>query len=202
MLVILFVTLLAALTLATFSVSTAHADEVGTEFDFTISGNVQFDGEALGDVAIAVSGNGYEADTVTDADGRWAIGVPEKSTYDVTLDEDTLPEGVVVTEGGNVLETAFGLTDRRSVNFFLGEGIRDTASFFDQFVNRFFNGLNFGLLLALAAIGVSLIFGTTGLSNFAHAELITFGALMTLVFSVNFGLPIWLAILILSLIHI
>ena len=196
MLVILFVTLLAALTMATFSAGSAHADEVGTEFDFTISGNVQFDGEALGDVAIAVSGNGYEADTVTDADGRWAIGVPEKSTYEVTLDEDTLPEGVVVTEGGNVIEAEFGLTDRRSVNFFLGEGVRNTVSFFDQFVNRFFNGLNFGLLLALAAIGVSLIFGTTGLSNFAHAELITFGALMTLVFSVNFGLPIWLAILI------
>jgi branched-chain amino acid transport system permease protein len=196
MLAILFVTLLAAFTMATFSVSSAHADEVGTEFDFTISGNVQFDGEALSDVAIAVSGNGYEADTVTDADGRWAIGVPEKSTYEVTLDEDTLPEGVVVTDGGNVIETEFGLTDRRSVNFFLGEGIRNTVSFFDQFVNRFFNGLNFGLLLALAAIGVSLIFGTTGLSNFAHAELITFGALMTLVFSVNFGLPIWLAILI------
>ncbi|TFD49219.1 branched-chain amino acid ABC transporter permease [Cryobacterium sp. Hh11] len=196
MLVILFVTLLAALTMATFSAGSAHADEVGTEFDFTISGNVQFDGEALGDVAIAVSGNGYEADTVTDADGRWAIGVPEKGTYEVTLDEDTLPEGVVVTEGGNVIEAEFGLTDRRSVNFFLGEGVRNTVSFFDQFVNRFFNGLNFGLLLALAAIGVSLIFGTTGLSNFAHAELITFGALMTLVFSVNFGLPIWLAILI------
>ncbi|GEP26765.1 MULTISPECIES: branched-chain amino acid ABC transporter permease [Cryobacterium] len=196
MLVILFVTLLAALTMATFSAGSAHADEVGTEFDFTISGNVQFDGEALGDVAIAVSGNGYEADTVTDADGRWAIGVPEKSTYEVTLDEETLPEGVVVTEGSNVIETEFGLTDRRSVNFFLGEGVRNTVSFFDQFVNRFFNGLNFGLLLALAAIGVSLIFGTTGLSNFAHAELITFGALMTLVFSVNFGLPIWLAILI------
>ena len=196
MLAILFVTLLAALTMATFSVSSAHADEVGTEFDFTISGNVQFDGEALGDVAIAVSGNGYEADTVTDAEGRWAIGVPEKGTYEVTLDEDTLPEGVVVTEGGNVIETEFGLTDRRSVNFFLGEGTRNTVSFFDQFVNRFFNGLNFGLLLALAAIGVSLIFGTTGLSNFAHAELITFGALMTLVFSVTLGLPIWLAILI------
>ena len=196
MLAILFVTLLAALTMATFSVSTAHADEVGTEFDFTISGNVQFDGEALGDVAIAVSGNGYEADTVTDAEGRWAIGVPEKGTYEVTLDEDTLPEGVVVTEGSNVIETEFGLTDRRSVNFFLGEGTRNTVGFFDQFVNRFFNGLNFGLLLALAAIGVSLIFGTTGLSNFAHAELITFGALMTLVFSVSLGLPIWLAILI------
>ncbi|WP_104136447.1 branched-chain amino acid ABC transporter permease [Cryobacterium sp. Y62] len=196
MLVILFVTLLAALTMATFSGGSAHADEVGTEFDFTISGNVQFNGEAQDGVAISVSGNGYEADTVTDADGRWAIGVPEKSTYEVTLDEDTLPKGVVVTKGGNVLEADFGLTDRRSVNFFLGEGVRNTVSFFDQFVNRFVNGLNFGLLLALAAIGVSLIFGTTGLSNFAHAEMITFGALMTLVFSVSFGLPIWLAILI------
>ena len=74
MLVILFVTLLAALTMATFSVTTAHADEVGTEFDFTISGNVQFNGDALDGVAIAVNGNGYKADTVTDADGKWSIG--------------------------------------------------------------------------------------------------------------------------------
>ena len=196
MLVILFVTLLAALSMATFSAGSAHADEVGAEYDFTLSGNVKFNGEALVGVAIAVDGNGYKADTVTDADGKWAIGVPEKGTYEVTLDEETLPKGVVVAKGGNVIDTEFGLTDRKSVNFFLGEGTRNTVSFFDQFVNRFVNGLNFGLLLALAAIGVSLIFGTTGLSNFAHAEMITFGALMTLVFSINLGLPIWLAILI------
>jgi branched-chain amino acid transport system permease protein len=196
MLAILFVTLLAALSMFTFSAGSAHADEVGTEYDFTLSGNVKFNGEALDGVAIAVDGNGYTADTVTDAEGKWAIGVPEKGTYEVTLDEETLPKGVVVAKGGNVIDTEFGLTDRKSVNFFLGEGTRNTVSFFDQFVNRFVNGLNFGLLLALAAIGVSLIFGTTGLSNFAHAEMITFGALMTLVFSVNLGLPIWLAILI------
>ena len=196
MLVILFVTLLAALSMATFSAGSAHADEVGTEYNFTLSGNVKFNGEALDGVAIAVKGNGYTADTVTDAAGKWAIGVPEKGTYEVTLDEQTLPKGVVVAKGGNVIDTEFGLTDRKSVNFFLGEDTRNTVSFFDQFVNRFVNGLNFGLLLALAAIGLSLIFGTTGLSNFAHAELITFGALMTLVFSVNLGLPIWLAILI------
>nr|WP_241990881.1 branched-chain amino acid ABC transporter permease [Cryobacterium gelidum] len=182
--------------MATFSAGSAHADEVGTEYNFTLSGNVKFNGEALVGVAIAVDGNGYKADTVTDADGKWAIGVPEKGTYEVTLDEETLPKGVVVAKGGNVIDTEFGLTDRKSVNFFLGEGTRNTVSFFDQFVNRFVNGLNFGLLLALAAIGVSLIFGTTGLSNFAHAEMITFGALMTLVFSINLGLPIWLAILI------
>ena len=196
MLAILFVTLLAALSMFTFSAGSAHADEVGTEYDFTLSGNVKFNGEALDGVAIAVDGNGYTADTVTDAEGKWAIGVPEKGTYEVTLDEETLPKGVVVAQGGNVIDTEFGLTDRKSVNFFLGEGTRNTVSFFDQFVNRFVNGLNFGLLLALAAIGVSLIFGTTGLSNFAHAEMITFGALMTLVFSVTLGLPIWLAILI------
>ncbi|TFD11184.1 branched-chain amino acid ABC transporter permease [Cryobacterium sp. TMT1-2-2] len=196
MLAILFVTLLAAFTMATFSAGSAQADAVGTEYNFTISGNVQFNGKALDKVAIAVDGNGYQADTVTDAEGKWAIGVPEKGTYKVTLDEGTLPKGVIVAKGGNVIDAEFGLTDRRSVNFFLGEGTRNTVSFFDQFVNRFVNGLNFGLLLALAAIGVSLIFGTTGLSNFAHAEMITFGALMTLVFSVQLGLPIWLAILI------
>ena len=36
----------------------------------------------------------------------------------------------------------------------------------------------FSLLLAMASLGLSMIFGTTGLTNFAHGELITFGALM------------------------
>ena len=36
----------------------------------------------------------------------------------------------------------------------------------------------FSLLLAMAALGLSMIFGTTGLTNFAHGELITFGALV------------------------
>ena len=30
----------------------------------------------------------------------------------------------------------------------------------------------------MAALGLSMIFGTTGLTNFAHGELITFGALV------------------------
>jgi branched-chain amino acid transport system permease protein len=38
-------------------------------------------------------------------------------------------------------------------------------------------GLQFGLIIALAAVGLSLIYGTTGLTNFAHGELITLGAL-------------------------
>ncbi|MCD2441707.1 branched-chain amino acid ABC transporter permease [Agromyces sp. SYSU K20354] len=164
------------------------------EFEFHFRGNVQFDGEPLEGVVIRVEGGGFEADTETGPDGRWEIGVPEKATYTVSLDEDTLPEGVVVAEGGASREAEFGLTRNASVNFFLGEGVRTTVSFFDQFLQRTVNGLNFGLLLALAAIGLSLIFGTTGLSNFAHAELITFGALMVLSFGVDLAWPLWAAI--------
>jgi branched-chain amino acid transport system permease protein len=39
-------------------------------------------------------------------------------------------------------------------------------------------GVRLGLLLALASLGLSLIFGTTGLSNFAHGELVTIGGVL------------------------
>jgi branched-chain amino acid transport system permease protein len=56
-----------------------------------------------------------------------------------------------------------------------------------------FAGLNLGLLLAVAAIGISLIFGTTGLNNFAHGEMVSFGALMGYTFAVIFNLPLVVA---------
>ncbi|WP_159793519.1 branched-chain amino acid ABC transporter permease [Puerhibacterium puerhi] len=43
------------------------------------------------------------------------------------------------------------------------------------------SGLRFGLLLALASVGLSLIYGTTGLSSFSHGEQVTLGALMAFV---------------------
>lgn len=179
---------------ATGAASAVSADEVGTEYDFVFSGNVKFNSEPLEDVRITVSGGGYDAEVVTDAEGKWKVGVPEKESYTITLDESTLPAGVIVVEGEASVEAEFGLTNNKSVNFFLGEGVRVTVSFFDQFVERVFNGLNFGLMLALAAIGASLVFGTTGLSNFAHSEFVTFGALMALLFSVNLQWPILVAI--------
>jgi branched-chain amino acid transport system permease protein len=178
------------------------ADEGGTdsaaeeEFEYFLSGNVQFEDEPLEGVEISAEGNGFEASTETDADGRWTIGVPEKAEYEVTLNEDTLPEGVVVEDGQSTVTAEFGLTNRKAVNFFLGEGQRVTTDIGAQVLIRVVNGLNFGLLLALAAIGLSLIFGTTGLSNFAHAEMITFGALMMLTFGVDLAFPVWLALIV------
>ena len=40
------------------------------------------------------------------------------------------------------------------------------------------SGLRMGLLLALGAVGLSLVFGTTGLSNFAHAEMLSMGGIL------------------------
>jgi branched-chain amino acid transport system permease protein len=174
--------------------------------DFYFGGIITFDDEPVEEVRITIEGGGFEAETLTNAEGRWRLYVPEKDTYTLTVDESTLPEGVIVdpaqlpegmapVQGTTAsFEVEFGLTGSKIVNLFLGEGVRETTSFFDQFLERLMNGLNFGLLLALAAVGVSLIFGTTGLSNFAHGEMLTFGAIIALVFGTWLQIPMWITI--------
>lgn len=67
-----------------------------------------------------------------------------------------------------------------------GSGAPDTGgssggggspSFLSRLADRAADGLVFGLILAVTAIGLSLIFGTTKLVNFAHGEMVTFGAI-------------------------
>ena len=198
--VALFGAILAVMAIAS-TATPAGADEIGTdEYDYVFSGNVKFNSEPLGDVLVKVDGNGYSEEVETDAEGKWRIGVPEKGEYTITIDESTLPKGVIVADddaSGASKKAEFGLTKSKSVNFFLGKGVRNVTSIGDQVVERVINGLNFGLMLALAAIGASLVFGTTGLSNFAHSEYVTFGALMALLLSSGsyaFGWPVWVAI--------
>lgn len=166
---------------------------------YRVSGNVQLDGEPLEGVGLEIDGPGGKQQVETDENGQWRVSVPEKNaTYKVTLDEETLPDGIAVVDDAddtpNEKEAEVGPGGRVSVNFFIGEGTRNVTSFFDQVVERIVNGLIFGLMLALAAVGLSLVFGTTGISNFAHAEMVTFGAVMTLVFSRFLGWPIYFAI--------
>jgi branched-chain amino acid transport system permease protein len=177
-----------------FSTS-ALADEVGADLPYKVVGNVKNEGEPLEGVRIVVAGGGYTAETVTDADGKWLIGVPEKAAYSVTLDQTTLPSGIaVMEEGGAEQSVEVGQSGSVTKNFFIGEGERIVVSLFDQVVARVIYGLNFGLMLGLAAVGLSLVFGTTGLSNFAHAEMVTFGAIAAFFLGGVLGLPIWIAI--------
>ncbi len=182
----------------------AHADVVNPEMPFKISGNVQNNGEPIGGVTITVTGAaGFTATVPTDADGKFTVGVPEKSAdYTVTLDETTLPEGIAVVDNpatpfveANVQAVTVGPGGRSTMNFFIGQGERHTVSIADQIVQRLISGLNFGLMLALASVGLSLIYGTTGISNFAHAEMVTFGAVATFALVQLFGpAMLWLAI--------
>ena len=56
-----------------------------------------------------------------------------------------------------------------------------------QIVQLTVDGIKLGLIIAMCAIGLSLIFGTTGLVNFAHGEMVAFGAMFAYIFS-EYGL--------------
>lgn len=189
--------------LAASAETTDDGQEV-TEFYF--GGVITFDDEPVEGVELSIEGNGFEGETETDAEGKWRLYVPEKETYKITVDEDTLPDGVIVDatllpEGTQPIsgttasfEVEFGLTGTKILNLFLGEGERVTVTFIDQLLSRIVGGLNFGLLLALASMGAALIYGTTRLSNFAHAEMVTWGGLVALVTTSFWHLPLWLGI--------
>ncbi|UOE46123.1 branched-chain amino acid ABC transporter permease [Agromyces larvae] len=169
---------------------------------YRISGNVQLDGEPLEGVVLVIDGPGGTQEVETDANGQWHVSVPEKNAdYTVTLDEETLPEGIAVVDpeddSPNVKEVTVGPGGRVTANFFIGEGERNTTSMFDQIVQRSVQGISFGLMLGLAAVGLSLVFGTTGISNFAHGEMVTFGAVAAAFLAGSIGtlsLPLWVAI--------
>ena len=163
--------------------------------NLTISGFLRGEGGALSGVKITARGSAFEGTATTGDNGSWSIAVPEKGTYEIELDEATLPEGVKLADGQeNPRQLTFGQTSNQTTIFAFGEGIVvQKGNFVQDLTNRLVAGLSFGLLLALAAVGLSLIFGTTGLTNFAHGEMVTLGAV--LVFDFNaMGLPFWLAI--------
>jgi neutral amino acid transport system permease protein len=181
-------------TLFLFVPATAFAqDEASGEYQVT--GNVRFEGEPIPGVEVTVSGPGFSQTAVTDSEGRWSVSVPERIEYSVTLNSATLPQGITVDEADLIQSAEFGLTDNVVRNFFLGERETVEVGFVAQFFSRLVYGINFGLLLALASVGLSLVYGTTKLSNFSHAETVTFGAVALVFFSMFLGLNILLSIL-------
>jgi branched-chain amino acid transport system permease protein/neutral amino acid transport system permease protein len=65
-----------------------------------------------------------------------------------------------------------------------------------QVTQLILNGLMAGSILALPAIGLTLIFGVLRFTNFALASLMTVGAYAGLVANVSFGLPVYAALLV------
>ena len=133
---------------------------------------------------------------VTDSSGSATISVPAKDNYVVTLDVASLPSGVTLVEGTktvvNIVKDAF-TTNQKRVTFFAGSTGESGASLFDRIAQRLVDGVRLGLIIAICSVGLSLIFGTTGLTNFAHGEMVTFGGLIAFWFNVLLGIPLLIA---------
>lgn len=151
------------------------------------------DGTLLSGVTVEVlDSSGRQVDqTATTAQGRWELFVPEPGSYTFRIDPESLPPGTELLQGEVTRDIA---EDRLSVVIFRfgeeGEGLdTSTAS---QVLRLLVDGIRFGLVIAITAVGLSLIFGTTGLTNFSHGELVTIGAVLAWTVNVTLGVQlIW-----------
>jgi branched-chain amino acid transport system permease protein len=143
--------------------------------------------KAVPGVSISVEDeSGKEVGTAeSDETGIFDIALPGASidnlgkTFTVKIDTETLPEGTALRNPKQVsLERTLNLDADVFVTFPIGDQSAGSTGKGVQGLQLLVGGIVFALLLAMAALGLSMIFGTTGLTNFAHGELITFGALV------------------------
>jgi branched-subunit amino acid ABC-type transport system permease component len=155
------------------------------------------DDEPVPDVdVVATDAAGEEVGRATsDAAGDWEIVLPGPGTYNVAVDEETLPDDVGLAERANA-EVSVDPGQSRIQIFQLGARERDVTTTFDRFLQLAFSGVRFGLIIAITSVGLSLIFGTTGLTNFAHGEMVTLGGIAAWYANVRFGLPFIPAVII------
>jgi branched-subunit amino acid ABC-type transport system permease component len=142
---------------------------------------------AVPDVEISVEDDAGKVvgNDTSDATGIFDIPLPGKSidnlgeTFTVKIDKASLPSGAALRNPEQVsLDVTPKLDADIFVTFPIGEASSGGTGKGVQALQLAVGGLVFALLLAMGALGLSMIFGTTGLTNFAHGELITFGALV------------------------
>lgn len=184
-----FVALLALFALA--QPASAEGETIGGRIENRVEGTKT----PIGGVTITVVGAGFEESTTSGPDGKWVIAVPGQGEYEVSIDTSTLPEGVALTdpEKLTVVTNVKPPTKNRVVIFPLGVSTAKTTTIWEQAAQLTVSGIQFGLMIALGALGLSIIYGTTGLTNFAHGEILTFGALATWTLNAGMGLPFVLA---------
>ena len=188
-----FVLLAAATSLFVVGLATIEP-AFGQDSETTAEGTIRSRGTAedggdeffAGVRLFAIDASGAEVgEGVTDDAGEWSIVLPGAGEYTVELDISTLPEGVSLREGTEPSRAVSATEGRASpVLFPLGERAESTSTSI-RFIQLTVDGLKLGLIIGMTAIGLSLIFGTTGLVNFAHGELVTTGAMVAFFLNVT-----------------
>ncbi|WP_448629510.1 branched-chain amino acid ABC transporter permease [Cellulomonas soli] len=170
-------------------------------------------------VRLEVTGAGSTTEAISGTDGRWSAAVSSAGEYTVTLDVATLPAGeqlrdptanprtVAVTLGASsgalfplgapaasvatpAPDASAGATGSPAPGTADQTDAPGTSRSWTRVWQQATNGLVFGVLLALASVGLSLIYGTTGLSNFAHGEQVTLGGILAYIGCQTLGLPL------------
>lgn len=194
---------------ALLMIATIAASLVGFGFVFGFAGAASaatptfiqgtlFDAEKnpLPGVDISATGpNSFSSTSTTDSSGKWQIEVPAAAVYEVSINQGQLPKGQALTDPtratikANVISLGFNVT----ILFPIGPGV-EKATNLERSAQLLADGLILALVIALAALGLNLVFGTTGLTNFAHGELLTLGGLLTYYLSAVVGLKVIFAI--------
>ena len=171
--------------------------------DYSIIASVQnqtlVDGSTSRTPLEGVTINVFKADgtavgeAVTDKDGLCTISVPSRDDYIIEINLATLPDGFTLIDAEKqkvAVNRDLFTTNTKRVTFFTGEGASAGASASERILQRLSDGIRLGLIIAMCSVGLSLVFGTTGLTNFAHGEMVTFGGLMAFYLNVILEIPI------------
>jgi branched-chain amino acid transport system permease protein len=132
-------------------------------------------------------------EAVTGKDGLCTISVPSRDDYVIELNLATLPDGLTLIDAEKqkvAVNRDLFTTNTKRVTFFTGESATAGASASERILQRLSDGIRLGLIIAMCSVGLSLVFGTTGLTNFAHGEMVTFGGLVAFYFNVILEIPI------------
>ncbi|MBT0565184.1 branched-chain amino acid ABC transporter permease [Williamsia sp. CHRR-6] len=187
--------LLAALTFLTVGAVVDSATASAAPTDVKIFGTLRNGTDRVADVTVkATDASGAVVGTAkSSATGAWSISLPPGS-YTVTIDESTLPQGISLQEKTRSIPVVLTAGTDRPVIFSFGAKRTSTQiSAVSKLTRLAIDGIRFGLIIAITGVGLSLIFGTTGLTNFAHGELVTLGAVIAWAINVKLGLNLILA---------
>lgn len=201
------------------SASAAEAVEVcnPTSDNGCVNGVLQDDNkQAIANVTVKLSGK-EEAETTTDADGKWAFSVESDGDYTVTIDESVVEEHGLRSSSATVTIKKSSFDQQRGVVRF--DQINDSKSSASsgstessstdadssgtattstsggsnigkRVWQQLYSGVIFGLMLGLMSVGMNLVYGTTGLQSFSHGEQVTLGGLMAYVGTQMLHMPV------------
>ena len=177
------------------------------------------DKKAIAGITVKLFGT-EEAETTTDADGKWAFSVKDDGDYTVTIDESVAEEHGLKSSSATVTIKKASFDKQRGVVRF--DQVNDSASsgssssdsaksgsdsssssgtatvskkkagsnIGKRIWQQLYSGIIFGLMLGLMSVGMNLVYGTTGLQSFSHGEQVTLGGLMAYVGTQMLHMPV------------